>query len=56
MFAKRFGNAASARPTPPRQPPYQDEISPEQHDAIRKAIDPDGSRAERRVVLGVAGW
>lgn len=35
----------------PIHPDYQDEISPEQIEAIRHLADPDGKRAAKRVVL-----
>ena len=48
--------ARKAERTPPRQPDYQDEISAEQMEAIRKLADPDGANAKTRVLLYPAGW
>ena len=48
--------ARKAGRTPPRQPDYQDEISAEQMEAIRKLADPDGANAQTRVLLYPAGW
>lgn len=46
--ADRQGRALkAARP----HPAYNDEISSDQIDAIRKLADPDGKRAAKRVVL-----
>lgn len=35
----------------PPHPNYEDEISQEQIEAIRRLADPDGKRAEKRVLL-----
>lgn len=48
--------ARKAGRTPPRQPDYQDEISAEQIEAIRRLADPDGANAQTRVLLYPAGW
>lgn len=41
----RFRGAA------PAQPNYDDELTAEQVEALRKLADPDGSRARKRVLL-----
>ena len=55
MIANKFSGAARGK-APPTQPDYQDEISPEQLDVIRRLADPDGSSAKRRVLLYSPAW
>ena len=42
--------------TPPRQPDYSDEVTPEQLAKIREFLDPDGKKAEGRKVLHASAW
>jgi hypothetical protein len=42
--------------TPPRQPDYQDEVTPEQLEAIRRLSDPDGKRAKSRTLVHSPAW
>lgn len=45
-----------ARASAPLQPNYMDELTDEHAAAIRKAVDPDGQRAEQRKPLYNPGW
>lgn len=56
MTASKAGPIAKAGRTPPRQPDYQDEITPERLDVIRRLADPDGARAKERTLLYSPAW
>lgn len=56
MFARRIAPSAAAGQTPPRQPDYNDEITEEQHEAIRRLADREGAKAEKRTLLYSPGW
>jgi hypothetical protein len=55
MTAKKLGAATPGR-TPPVQPDYPDEITPQQLEVIRRLADPDGSKAKRRTLLYAPAW
>lgn len=50
MTARKSDNPAFKK-TIPAHPKYDDEISSDQMDIIRRLADPDGKRAEKRVLL-----
>lgn len=52
---KSGGVARFVRGTPAPCPDYGDEISPEQHDAIRRLADPDGADS-KRTLLHSPAW
>ena len=42
--------------TPPRQPDYPDELTPEQLETIREMVDPQGEKEKQRELLYSAAW
>lgn len=52
----RNGTSTSSGRTPPPQPDYNDEVTKEHLDAIAKLVDPDGKRAQSRVLLHIPAW
>ena len=42
--------------TPPRQPDYPDEVTPEQLEEIKKFLDPSGEKAKQREMLYSPAW
>ena len=54
--AAKLASSAKGRGIPPRQPDYQDEVSKEQLEAIRRLVDPDCTAAGRRTLLHSAAW
>lgn len=50
MTARKIYRPAHNRAAPPH-PDYNDEITPDQMEAIRHLADPDGERASKRVLL-----
>lgn len=55
MTAKKIGQASTGR-TPPHQPDYSDEITPDQLEVIRRLADPEGANAKRRTLLYTPAW
>ncbi len=53
---RKVGPSYQTGKTPPPQPDYPDEITPEQIAVIRAHLDPDGQKAASRKVLYTAGW
>lgn len=50
MTARKNNRQAAHKAVPPH-PEYNDELSREQVEAIRRLADPDGARAKKRVAL-----
>lgn len=51
MSASKTARPARNAKAAPPHPLYDDEISSEQLDVIRRLADPDGARAAKRVIL-----
>jgi hypothetical protein len=58
MKIPKFGALPGLNRNPPPPPPndYSDEVSDEQLEALRKLVDPDGTRAKHRRLLCEPGW
>jgi hypothetical protein len=56
MTARKIASPAHAGRTPPPQPNYNDELSSEQHAAIRRLTDPQGDRHCGRTLLHAPAW
>lgn len=56
VIVRRTASSAAMGRTPPRQPDYPDEVSCEQLETIRKIVDPEGNKAERRTELYSPAW
>lgn len=54
--ARKHAPSGYAGRTPPPQPDYPDEITPEQLEAIRQLADPDGTREKGRTLLYSPAW
>lgn len=56
MYHSPRASQEFARAGTPLQPNYMDEMTEEHAAAIRKAVDPEGRRAEQRRPLYNPGW